>query len=58
MRKSYGGVLALNFIDFLLNLELNLYHLETLKAYHYTFIIIPISFLMAFIIALLMPKNL
>ncbi|QDP73491.1 MFS transporter [Legionella israelensis] len=55
---NIGGVLALNFIDFLLNLELNLYHLETLKAYHYTFIIIPISFLMAFIIALLMPKNL
>tara|TARA_B110000503_G_scaffold2897_1_gene3906 strand:- start:107 stop:1369 length:1263 start_codon:yes stop_codon:yes gene_type:complete len=54
---NVGGFVALVLIDLLLKLEYNFFAFGILKSYHFTFVLIPTSFIIAAIIAGFLPKN-
>lgn len=54
---NLGGVIALTAINYFIKFELYFHGVNNIKAYHHIFWIIPCSFILAFIMAYIMPKN-
>lgn len=54
---NIGGVITLTAINYFLKFELYFHGANNIKAYHHVFWIIPCSFIIAFIMAYVMPKN-